>query len=1041
MINELRVLMQSMGVPKEELMFWNALKRTLLQIDFAPKYTDKELINKIENILVNELTSDTKAQTFTLKHSKSVYKLKAFPETMGLYPLRLQEKTDSAEEWRFAEFVGRDYLEKIMESVYLISGIPAQIRLSNGEAVHAIRDKEKFCLKENCSYYLETNCLFDEKQNLPLEEAEALTNRSSEFRDNFQIHKLEHKNKSYGYILLGKYTIQNSMDDNERNHLNKVSHSVETVIEMINLFRNEYLEQSKHIRELNQLKEQIYIGSKKYQQIVDNSPLGIFSYTKNGKIIEMNQLFVDMVGSDKESLLNFGMMERLKDKDLLNALKKCLNGEMSVYKGTYKSLTADKATPVRVYFNPIFDNDNQVFGGVGIVEDISQLDDTEKKIQKLNDVFLQIGSNPQENIDLILKQTHELLNGACSFYNRLDDEDKSLVTWADHMAPPDLDRSGRPLGHICYEAAIKGFNKPVAIENLLDTVYKDSDPNVLKYNLKSYLGYPVQLKNKAIGSLCIVDVNERKFSDLEIHIISTLAKAISLEEERIDAYRVLGESEEKLRRLIENTEDAVILYDEKGQLSFANPATLHITGLTYEEFQNEPHLLQKIVHEADQPELKRKLNSHDFQETGKLSLQYRFCMPDNKTKWIWHRSFSVRNEQGKLINYIVVLSDISSQKETENELIRAKIHAQESDRLKTNFLANIGHELRTPMNAVLGFAEVLKSELEDQTSKDQADMIISNANRLQGILNDIIDVSLLESGKLEITPQAFSVNETIRSLHKDYSYDNSLRQKNIRLLYHCARQDGQDIMISDASRIRQMMSNLLNNAIRHTNKGYIELGYKIKEKDICFYVQDTGSGIREDRRKNLFERFYSDDDASEQQLSGLGLGLFIVSEIAHIIGGRISFETKSEQGTRFEIALPFAHSAPKESEQIVQNTSETMNKSILIVEDVDSNFLLLRQYLKKLNYRIIRAETGLEAIKNFRAEQPDLVLMDIRLPKMSGIEAMEQIKEINPDVPVIAQTAHAMAYDREKLIKSGFDDYIAKPIKKQELLDIIEKLF
>ncbi len=1033
--------MQSMGVPENELMFWNAPKRTLLQINFSPKYADKELINKIENILLTEISSDTKAQTFTLKHIKSVYKLKVFPETMGLYPLRLQEKTESAEEWKFAEFIGRDHLEKIMESVYLISGIPAQIRLTSGEAVHAIRDKEKFCLKEKCPFFLESNCLFDENQTLSLQRAEELMNKSAEFRNYFEIHKLEHKNKSYGYILLGKYTVQTGNNDKERDHLNKVSRSVETIIEMINLFRNQYLEQSKHISELNQLKEQINIGSKKYQQIVDNSPLGIFSYDISGKIIEMNQLFVDMVGSDKESLLNFDMMERLKDKDLLNALKTCLNGEMSVYKGTYKSLTANKSTPVRVYFNPIFNNDNQVFGGVGIVEDISQLDATEKKIQKLNDVFLQIGSNPHENIDLILKQTHDLLNGACSLYNRLDDEDKSLVIWSDHMAPPDLDRSDSPQGHICYEAAIKGFNKPIAIENLMDTVYKESDPNVMKYNLKSYLGYPVQLKNKAIGSLCIVDVNERKFSDLEIHIISTLAKAISLEEERIEAYRVLGESEEKFRRLIENTEDAVILFDENRQLSFANPATLHITGLTYEELQNGPHLLQKIVHEADQPELKRKLNSSDFQETGKLSLQYRFCMPDNTTKWIWHRSFSVRNEQGKLINYIVVLSDISSQKETENELIKAKIHAQESDRLKTNFLANIGHELRTPMNAVLGFAEVLKSELENQTYKDQADMIISNANRLQGILNDIIDVSMLESGKLEITPQAFSVNETIRSLHKDYSYDNSLRQKKIRLLYHCDREDGQDILVSDASRIHQMMSNLLNNAIRHTNKGYIELGYKIKEKDICFYVQDTGSGIREDRRKNLFERFYSDDDASEQQLAGLGLGLFIVSEIARIIDGRISFETKSEQGTRFEITLPFNRSAPAESKQIAQNASETMNKSILIVEDVDSNFLLLRQYLKKLNYKIIRAETGLEAIKKFRMEQPDMVLMDIRLPKMSGIEAMEQIKEINPDVPIIAQTAHAMAYDREKLINNGFDDYIAKPIKKQELLDIIERLF
>ncbi len=1033
--------MQSMGVPENELMFWDEAKRTLQQTNLMPKITDKELINKIENILYSELKSTTETQKFTLETKGTVYKLKIYPETGGLRPMRLREKPEAAEEWKFAEFVGRDHLERIMESVYLISGIPAQIRLASGEAVHAIKNKEKFCLKEKCSYYLETNCLFDEKQRLPLEGLEELMNTSAEFRDNFQIHRLEDKNNIYGYILLGRYTIPNSTDDNESEHLNKVSRSIETIIEMINLFRYQYLEQNKHIRELNQLKEQIHIGSKKYQQIVDNSPLGIFSYTKNGKIIEMNQLFVDLVGSDKESLLNFDMMQRLKDKELLNALKKCLNGEMSVYKGTYQSLTADKATPVRVYFNPIFDNDNQVFGGVGIVEDISQLDATEKKIQKLNDVFLQIGSNPQENIDLILKQTHDLLNGACSLYNRLDDEKKSLVTWSDHMAPPDLDRSDSPQGHICYEAAIKGFDKPIAIENLMDTVYKDTDPNVLKYKLKSYLGYPVQLKNKAIGSLCIVDVNERKFSDLEIHIISTLAKAISLEEERIEAYRVLGESEEKFRRLIENTEDAVILYDENGQLNFANPATLHITGLTYEEIQNEPHLLQKIVHEADQPELKRKLNSQDFQETGKLSLQYRFCMPDNTTKWIWHRSFSVRNEQGKLINLITVLSDISSQKETEKELIKAKIHAQESDRLKTNFLANIGHELRTPMNAVLGFSEVLKSELRDQTHKDQADMIISNANRLQGILNDIIDVSLLESGKLEISPQTFSVNETIRCLHKDYSYDNSLRQKNIRLLYHCDREDGQDILVSDASRIHQMMSNLLNNAIRHTNKGYIELGYKIKEKDICFYVQDTGSGIREDRRKNLFERFYSEDDASEQQLAGLGLGLFIVSEIARIIDGRISFETKAEQGTRFEITIPFEGPVPKESKQTAQNSSDTMNKSILIVEDVDSNFLLLRQYLKKLNYKILRAETGLEAIKNFRAEQPDLVLMDIRLPKMSGIEAMEQIKEINPDVPVIAQTAHAMAYDREKLINKGFDDYIAKPIKKQELLDIIEKLF
>ncbi len=378
-------------------------------------------------------------------------------------------------------------------------------------------------------------------------------------------------------------------------------------------------------------------------------------------------------------------------------------------------------------------------------------------------------------------------------------------------------------------------------------------------------------------------------------------------------------------------------------------------------------------------------------------------------------------------------------KKREKELTEAQKKAEESDKLKSAFLANISHEVRTPMNAIIGFAQLIQDEAtESETIQEFTRYIIRNSRILLNHIEDIIDISRIESGEFEISLAPVRLESIIHSLVSKFKDELAESGKDIVLK---TRMDNPGLIFqTDEARLKQMLSCLIDNAIKFTQDGYVELSAeeikKYNKRALRLCVKDTGIGIPPDKQQIIFERFVQAEDSHTRQFGGLGLGLSIVKKLADMLNAEIQLNSELHQGTEVIIDIPLVE-VEEETKTVaeVQHASEVSEKKILIVEDIYSNYLYLYKVLKSNGYNTLWAMTGEEALKLAREnEDINLVLLDINLPDKTGYEVLNELKTLNKNIPVIAQTAYAHTEDRVKVFEAGFDDYLAKPIKKDLLL-------
>lgn len=413
---------------------------------------------------------------------------------------------------------------------------------------------------------------------------------------------------------------------------------------------------------------------------------------------------------------------------------------------------------------------------------------------------------------------------------------------------------------------------------------------------------------------------------------------------------------------------------------------------------------------------------------------------DNEPSWA--ETFAIvseRDEEGRPTMLVGATRLIDKRKRLEKELFDAKESAEEANKLKSAFLANMSHEIRTPLNAIVGFSAILADTNTNEESQEYINIIENNNQLLLQLINDILDISKIESGTLEFIYGEMNINESLNEI----ASISALKLKgNVKINFHPALDECR--IYTEKNRVVQVINNFISNAIKHTDKGQIDFGYNLPENDkIRFFVKDTGSGIPKEQQNLIFDRFVKLNNFKQ----GTGLGLSICSMIAEKMNGQVGVTSEEGKGSEFWFEIPYHQldlsvtEATEEKAELIKITNQKEVK-ILIAEDNSSNYKLFDSILGK-EYTLIHAWNGKEAVELFKEHAPSMVLMDIKMPVLDGYAATAEIRKLSHDVPIIAITAYALEGDEQRILRNGFDGYLSKPVMaktlKKKIYDLLRR--
>lgn len=499
-----------------------------------------------------------------------------------------------------------------------------------------------------------------------------------------------------------------------------------------------------------------------------------------------------------------------------------------------------------------------------------------------------------------------------------------------------------------------------------------------------------------------------------------------------------GQSEQKFIALAEQNPSYILQFDKKLNITYSNQqANIFLSKLKQQDTTSEittakqisPLLVTKLK------ESKQINHNVDFLENStllasKLSLQW-FVIPE-KTK------------SGEIASYFTYANNITSQVLKEEELKTAAFKAQESDKLKTAFLANMSHEIRTPLNGMIGFAQLLKFNKSDKDFNYYVDTIEDNGHRLLAIIDDILDLSKIESGRINMMKSPFDARMMIGNLYKLFQIKMDSTNSKVDFILQTPDHAPPCILFSDEGRIRQVIANLIENAIKFTKSGQIVLGYALPDpKTIRFFVSDTGMGIKKEDQALIFDRFRQAHPNHLNPYGGNGLGLSISKKYVNMLNGEIWLHSKIRKGTTFYVTFPLTTIEECKIER--ENTAKKnlivdwRDKNILIVEDDPDAMFIISRHLDDTNVNIVHAENGKIAMKKFQSEEIDLILMDIRLPDMDGYEVTEWIRNQGAELPIIFQTANVLDHDLKKSLNIGGNEFLSKPYSADKLIETMNK--
>jgi PAS domain S-box-containing protein len=502
---------------------------------------------------------------------------------------------------------------------------------------------------------------------------------------------------------------------------------------------------------------------------------------------------------------------------------------------------------------------------------------------------------------------------------------------------------------------------------------------------------------------------------------------------RKESEKALMESEEWFRTLFEQSTDGIIYITLDGKILTVNKSFAEMHGYSTDE------LVGIDIDDLDCPETRQQYPERmkQIQKGSNLKFEVEHFHRDG------HR-IPLEVTAGLITmgskNYILAAHrDIAERLKVEKEIKVARDKAEASDRIKTSFLNNISHEVRTPLNGIMGFAEIIsRDDLSASDRQEALSMVYESSNRLMETITNYMDRSLLVSGEMTVKKTEFSPESCLKDFYKKLKPLCSA--KNLALVFDIPELPYKPILNNDPELLHKIFNQLLNNAVKFTEKGEIHFGYKVQQDYFLFYVSDTGIGIGKESLSSIFDHFVK-EEFKDRSNEGSGLGLSISKDLVSLLGGELMVESEKGKGSKFYFSLPIESNKKNfMADAAISDTSKVkILSSILIAEDDNINFLYIKALLlKNISAEILHAENGREAIEMFsKNEGIDLVLMDMKMPEIDGFEATRRIKLLKPSVPVIAITAYAMLGDEKRIMESGCDGYLCKPITGIRLLEKI----